>query len=116
MSFRHAFSIAAAMVALTPASAFAQGAGDDQYNDPFGDEETQEATPTATPRAPVATATPAPPSTAQATATPSGPQPTATPPGPTLPYTGVEAWPLALGGAFLLGSGLALRARLRDAD
>lgn len=112
MPLRRALTIAAAVIALAPSSAFAQGAGDDQYNDPFGDEESQEATPTPTPRAPAATATPAPPSTA----TPSGPQPTATPPGPTLPYTGVEAWPLALGGAFLLGSGLALRARLRDPD
>jgi hypothetical protein len=116
MSLKYALSIAATVVALAPASAFAQGAGDDQYNDPFGDEETQEATPTPAPRAPAATPAPAPPSTAQATPVPAGPQATATPSGPTLPYTGVEAWPLALGGAFLLGSGLALRARLRDAD
>ncbi len=49
---------------------------------------------------------------------PAGPQATATPvpAGPTLPYTGVDAWPLALGGALLLGSGIALRVRLRDAD
>ena len=61
---------------------------------------------------------PAPPSTAQATPVPAGPQATATPvpAGPTLPYTGVDAWPLALGGALLLGSGIALRARLRDQD
>jgi hypothetical protein len=116
MSLRHALTIAATAVALAPSSAFAQGAGDDQYNDPFGDEEQQQATPT--PRAPAATATPAPPVPSQATPVPAGPGPqaTATPSGPTLPHTGVDAWPLAIGGAFLLGSGLALRARLREPD
>lgn len=115
MSLRHALTIAAAAVALAPAAAFAQGAGDDQYNDPFGGEEEQ-ATPAPTAQAPAATATPAP--ATQATATPSGPQAaaTASAPGPTLPYTGVDAWPLAVGGAVLLGSGLALRARLREQD
>ena len=116
MSYRRALTIAATAIALAPSSAFAQGAGDDQYNDPFGDEEAQEATPTPAPPAPAATATPAPPSTAQATPVPAGPQATATPSGPTLPHTGVDAWPLAIGGAFLLGSGLALRARLRAPD
>ena len=88
MSFRHALTIAATAIALAPSSALAQGAGDDQYT------------------------------TAQATPVPAGPQATATPvpAGPTLPYTGVDAWPLALGGALLLGSGIALRVRLRDQD
>ncbi|MDA0182641.1 hypothetical protein OJ997_20185 [Solirubrobacter phytolaccae] len=118
MSLRHAMTIAAAALALAPASAFAQGAGDDQYNDPFGDEESQEATPTPAAPAPAATATPAPATPSQATATPGGPQATATPGtgGPTLPYTGIDGWPIAIGGAFLLGSGLALRARLRESD
>lgn len=118
MSLRHALTITAAAIALAPTSAFAQGAGDDQYNDPFGDEEAQEATPTPTAQAPAATATPAPAQPSQATATPSAPQATATPgpSGPTLPYTGVDGWPIAIGGAVLLGSGLALRARLRESD
>src|SRR5689334_9037814 len=118
MSLRHVLTIAAAAIALAPASAFAQGAGDDQYSDPFGDEETQEATPAPTAQAPAATATPAPAAPSQATATPSGPQATATPgpSGPTLPYTGIDGWPIAFGGAVLLGSGLALRARLRASD
>jgi LPXTG-motif cell wall-anchored protein len=102
--------LAVALVSLVlPAGAFAQGAGDDQYSDPFG----ADATPTATPKKPAATATAAPvqstatpaPATAAATATPAPPQ---------LPYTGVDAWPLAAGGALLLGAGLALRARVRD--
>src|SRR5262245_40994909 len=95
MSFRPALATAAAVVALPPAAAFAQGAGDDQYSDPFGDEQEQ-ATPAPTPSRPAATATPAP---AQPAATPAPAQPQGTPdPGPTLPYTGIDAWPLALGG------------------
>jgi hypothetical protein len=114
---RHGIAVTAAALVVAPAVAHAQGAGDDQYSDPFG----SKATPTATPRA---TATPAPaqpapaaPATAAAaTATPVPAQPAATPAGPTLPYTGVDAWPLALSGALLLGSGVALRLRLREPD
>jgi len=107
---RHGLAVALVSLAL-PAGAFAQGAGDDQYSDPFGGD----ATPTATPR-PAATATPAP-APAQAAATPApatGAKATPTPSADTLPYTGVDAWPLALGGALLLGAGVTLRARLRD--
>jgi hypothetical protein len=105
---RHGLAVAAVSLAL-PAGAYAQGAGDDQYSDPFG----ADATPTATPK-PAATPTPAP---VQAAATPApaaGAKATATPAPNTLPYTGVDAWPLALGGALLLGAGVTLRARLRD--
>src|SRR5215467_13272589 len=100
---RHGLAVALVSLAL-PAGAYAQGAGDDQYSDPFG----ADATPTATPKP---AATPAPPpapsaGAAQATPTPS--------PSKTLPYTGVDAWPLALGGVLLIGAGVTLRARLRD--
>ena len=107
---RHGLALALVTLAL-PASAYAQGAGDDQYSDPFG----ADATPTATPK-PAATATPAPaPAQSAATSAPAtGAQATATPAPNTLPYTGVDAWPLALGGALLLGAGVTLRARLRD--
>ena len=122
---RHALAAAAAALALAPAAAFAQGAGDDQYSDPFGSEGRQ-ATPAPTPRAPARAATPAPtpragapaatPAPAQATAT-AGPAAAAAPAaGPTLPYTGVDAWPRGLAGALLLGAGLTLRARLREPD
>lgn len=107
---RHGLAVALVTLAL-PAGAYAQGAGDDQYSDPFG----ADATPTATPK-PAATPTPVP-APAQAAATPApsaGAQATATPSPNTLPYTGVDAWPLALGGALLLGAGVTLRARLRD--
>jgi hypothetical protein len=110
---RRGLAAGAAVLALAPANAFAQGAGDDQYSDPFGSDQ-EEATPTPTPRAPAATATPAP---AQAAATPTpsqaGPAATPAPPGPRLPYTGLDDWLPAAGGALLLGAGLTLRARLR---
>jgi hypothetical protein len=107
---RHGLAVALVSLAL-PAGAFAQGAGDDQYSDPFG----ADATPTATPK-PAATATPAPAQPAATPAPATGAKATATPSpsGNTLPYTGVDAWPLALGGVLLLGAGVTLRARLRD--
>jgi hypothetical protein len=111
---RRGLAVGAAALALAPSAAFAQGAGDDQYSDPFGSDQ-QEATPTATPRAPAATATPAPAQPAQ-TPAPSQPAPAATaappPPGPSLPYTGLDDWLPGLAGALLLGAGLTLRARL----
>ncbi len=109
---RHGLAVALAVLAF-PAGALAQGAGDDQYSDPFGADATPTPKPkpkpaaTAAPAQPAATATPAPAgATAAATATPA--------PSPQLPYTGIDAWPLAAGGVVLLGSGLALRARVRD--
>ena len=107
---RHGLAVALLSLAL-PAGAHALGAGDDQYSDPFG----ADATPTATPK-PAATAT-AVAAQPAATATPAPAPETgakATPAPNTLPYTGVDAWPLALGGALLLGAGVTLRARLRD--
>ena len=103
--------IAALLCALTaPSAALAQGAGDEQYQDPFGDEQTQPE--------PTATATPAP-----AQSAPSAPAPTATPssaqapaqaapapaPAAELPRTGADAGWLALAGLVLLAAGLALR-------
>ena len=113
---RRGLAAGAAFLALAPAAAFGQGAGDDQYSDPFGSDQ-EEATPAPTPRAPVATATPAPAQPAATTA-PSRPGPAATPapPGPSLPYTGLEDWLPAAGGALLVGAGLTLRARLRERD
>jgi hypothetical protein len=108
-ALRHGLAVALAALAF-PAGALAQGAGDDQYSDPFG----ADATPTATPR-PAATAAPAPAQPA-ATAQPAAASASAaaTPAPAQLPYTGLDAWPLALGGALLLGAGVTLRARLRD--
>ena len=105
---RHGLAVALVSLAL-PAGAYAQGAGDDQYSDPFG----ADATPTATPK-PAATPAPAPAQTAATPAPATGAKATPTPSGNTRPYTGVDAWPLALGGVLLLGAGVTLRARLRD--
>lgn len=114
MRLRHGLVPAAAALALAvPAHALAQGAGDDQYTDPFGSDQ---AAPTPTPR-PAATATPSAPSTAApaSPATPAAPaQPQSAQAGPTLPYTGLDAWVPGLSGALLLGTGVALRLRLRD--
>jgi LPXTG-motif cell wall-anchored protein len=115
---RRGLAAGAAVLALAPATAFAQGAGDDQYSDPFGSDQ-EKATPTPAPRAPAATATPAPaPAQAAATPAPSQPGPSATPapPGPRLPYTGLDDWLPAAGGALLLGAGFTLRRRLREPD
>jgi LPXTG-motif cell wall-anchored protein len=96
--------LAALLLALVvPAAALAQGAGDEQYQDPFA-----QPTPTATPaptQAPAAPAQPVP--TATPTATAAAAQ--STPSGRQLPYTGIDAGLLALAGAALLGAGFALR-------
>jgi hypothetical protein len=105
LRLRHGLTVVLVALAF-PAGALAQGAGDDQYSDPFGGN----AAPTATPR-PAPAATPAQAAAAPAPATAAA---TAAPAPPQLPYTGVDAWPLALGGALLLGAGVTLRARLRD--
>ena len=90
--------IAALLCALAaPAAALAQGAGDEQYEDPFGDEQSQQD--------PAPTATPAP---AQPAPGPAQPAPA---PSSELPRTGLGAGWVALAGAILLASGLALRRR-----
>jgi hypothetical protein len=105
MRLRHAVCTAAAALALAPAAAFAQGAGDDQYQDPFGDEQQEEATPAPTPQAPAATPAPVQPA-------PTAAPPSSTPePEDTLPYTGIDGWPVAIAGAILLGAGITLRVR-----
>ena len=110
---RSLLCIAALVCALAaPSAALAQGAGDEQYEDPFGDEQSQsEPTPTATP----APAQPAPSQAAPApTAAPStaqAPTQAAPPPSQQLPRTGVDAGWIALAGGVLLAAGIALRRR-----
>jgi LPXTG-motif cell wall-anchored protein len=107
--------IAALLCALAaPATALAQGgAGDEQYQDPFGDEQSQPA-PTATPTPAPAQAAPAPtatPSAAQQAPAQPAPAPAPAPAAEQLPRTGADAgWP-ALAGAALLAAGIALRRR-----
>ena len=111
---RSMLCIAALLCALAaPSGALAQGAGDEQYQDPFGDEQSEQADPTPQP-----TATPAPaqsaPSAPAPTASPSAAQaPTQAAPAPSneLPRTGVDTGWIALAGALSLAAGLALRRR-----
>jgi hypothetical protein len=117
---RLGFAVSCAGLALAAPAAHAQGngAGDDQYADPFGSNQaaptpTPRATATPAPAAPAATAAPAP---AGASATPAPAPSSTSAAGPTLPYTGVDAWIPGLSGALLLGAGVALRVRLREPD
>ena len=111
--------LAALLLALaSPAAALAQGAGDEQYQDPFGGE--SQPSPTATPaptRAPSAPTqsqsqpTPAPVPAPATTAAPAPSTPVQSAPSSarTLPYSGADVGLLALAGAALLAAGLALR-------
>jgi LPXTG-motif cell wall-anchored protein len=111
MAVRTILALGALLLSLAlPGAALAQGAGDEQYQDPFGDEQSQPE-PTATP----APAQPPPAAESQA---PTQAPPAATPqpaPAPAsgsqLPYTGADAGLLALGGVALLSAGIALRRR-----
>jgi hypothetical protein len=108
-----------ALALLAPASAFAQSAGDEQYADPFGNDNgsgqsnnqgnttppsssspttTAQAAPTAVPAPPTAT-------TAQAPA-----------PAAQLPRTGGDPITPAVAGFWLLLGGVALRARVRPRE
>jgi LPXTG-motif cell wall-anchored protein len=96
---------------LAPAAAVAQSAGDDQYADPFGDEEQQQAQSTPAPAAPAPAPAPAPPATAPAASAGAAQAPQAAAPGAaTLPRTGRDALAAALAGIALIAGGLALRA------
>lgn len=108
----------AALVLALPSAAWAQGAGDEQYQDPFGDEGGQSepqgggqddsrgeapagdddaVAPAAPEAAPAQTAQPAPAPAAEQ-----------------LPYTGADTALVGLGGALLLAGGVALRVRLSE--
>lgn len=110
MTLRLTIALIALLLAL-PAAALAQGAGDEQYSDPFGPDQ-QQSEPTPQPTAAPAQA----PSTA-APSSQTAPAPTAAPAAPAqssgaqLPYTGLGAGWVALGGALLIGAGVALRRR-----
>jgi LPXTG-motif cell wall-anchored protein len=117
-------ALATLLLALAlPSAALAQGAGDEQYQDPFGDEQSQqEPAPTPTPAPTQAPAQPAQPSQPQpppapepapAAPAPAAPAPAATAPSGAgeLPYTGAEAGWIALAGFVLLAAGVALRRR-----
>jgi hypothetical protein len=97
----------AAVTLAFPAAAAGQSAGDDQYSDPFGGGQEEQgdggaATPAPAPAEPAQTGGGGEP--AEAAERPEGRD--------RLPYTGVDALPLAGAGLLLLGAGVALRVRL----
>jgi hypothetical protein len=108
--WRRIVSLAAVLLALMPAAALAQSAGDEQYQDPFQGQ--GQATPTATP---------APAQPAQAPAAPAGTAAPAAPPAAAaapaqaaqLPRTGWDAAIPGVCGLILLSAGGVLRARVR---
>ena len=116
MRRRYAAVLAAVLALSSPAAALAQSAGDDQYRDPFGEEEqpqqqepgsggSQGGGDTGAGATPPAAATPAP--TTPAPAVPAE-EPVATT-AETLPRTGLAAGVVAALGFGLLAAGLGLR-------
>jgi LPXTG-motif cell wall-anchored protein len=106
---RRLVPLTCALALAFPASALAQGAGDDQYQDPFADQ------------SPQTQSSPAPQSSGQSEQ--AAPQsssgsaaaaPSATSAAPALPRTGADAGLAAAGGGLLLLAGLALRRRTAD--
>ena len=103
-----ALLLAVSLLAL-PSAALAQSAGDEQYEDPFGEVQDQDGAqgdPAPAPDEAPAPATPAEPAAAGDEAVSS--QQAA----PTLPATGLPVLLLASAGAMLLASGAALRRRV----
>jgi LPXTG-motif cell wall-anchored protein len=105
---RRLAALTVAFVLMTPAAALAQSAGDEQYQDPFGDDQAS-ATPTPTPTpAPSGTTTQAAP-----TATPTAAPAPAVAASEQLPRTGNDPITPAVAGFWLLLGGVALRAKVR---
>jgi len=109
-------------LAAAPSGASAQGAGDDQYTDPFQSTSTTKApstkpTVTKRPQAPSTSAPPPPAQTAAPTATPATATPSAAPAAtsakPALARTGFDTRLLLLAGVALMAAGAALRLRPR---
>jgi hypothetical protein len=98
---------AAALLALTPASAIAQGAGDEQYQDPLTAPSAPTQTQTQTTTAPSSTT----PATTSAPAATTAPASTQAAPAQELPRTGAPAGLIGMAGAALIVSGAALRRR-----
>ena len=110
MARRLATMLAALVLTLAaPVAALAQGAGDDQYSDPFGsgqnDDSGQEEQPEPEPEPAAPEPTPTPAATASQQE-PEGEE--------QLPYTGADEGLVALAGVLMLAGGIALRLRLRS--
>ena len=105
--------LAAAALLAAPATALGQSAGDEQYQDPFANENQGQSQGggSEAPTAPAPAASEPAPSVAPAPepAAQSGPAAQ-----PQLPYTGADTGVVLLAGCILLAGGIALRIRLRD--
>ena len=109
--WRRSLAVAGTVLALLPAAAAAQSAGDEQYSDPFAGQ------------SPSATATPAPAPATGAQPAQATPAPTAAAPAASnapaqaaqLPRTGWDAVVPGALGLVLMSAGVALRARVRRA-
>jgi hypothetical protein len=112
--WRRSLSLTAVILALLPAAAAAQSAGDEQYSDPFAGKDQTQAQATPAPAAPAPAAQPAQPAQAPTTPAPAAPAAAAAP--AQLPRTGGDAWLPALLGLALLTAGVALRAHARRAS
>ena len=106
--WRRSLAVAGTVLALLPAAAAAQSAGDEQYSDPFANQ-----TPTPAPATTQAPATAAQP--AQSTPAPAAaPAASNAPAGAAqLPRTGWDAGVPGVLGLVLMSAGVALRARVR---
>jgi hypothetical protein len=106
--WRRSLAVAGTVLALLPAAAAAQSAGDEQYSDPFANQ-SPSPTPAAT-QAPAAAAQPAQstPAPAAAPAASNAPAQAAQ-----LPRTGWDAGVPGALGLVLMSAGVALRARVR---
>ena len=114
MDRRRIATLTAALVLAAPGAAFAQSAGDEQYEDPFAGDDQEQATPTPTPEpdTPVSSddGTQA---TAQATPTPTPASGSAAAAQEQLPRTGNDPITPAVAGFWILLGGVALRAKVR---
>jgi hypothetical protein len=110
---RRLVMLACALALASPASAVAQSAGDEQYEDPFAPETEPAPQETPAPAAPAPAAGGESSAAAPAPAQTVEPAPTATA-AQQLPYTGGDARILLAGGVVLLAGGVALRLRVRD--
>jgi hypothetical protein len=116
MAPRRAVVLIVMAILAAPSAALAQSAGDEQYQDPFGgddsgqssDGSTAQATPTPAPATSAPAPAPAAPTASGAQASPSASQ--------QLPRTGGDPITPAVAGFWLVLGGVALRARLRLHD
>jgi hypothetical protein len=106
--WRRSLAVAGTVLALLPAAAAAQSAGDEQYSDPFAGQ-----SPSSTPAPAPAPATGAQP--AQATPAPAAAPAASNAPAQAaqLPRTGWDAGVPGMLGLVLMSAGVALRARVR---